>query len=60
MMFTNQCNHCCRKRGIVVNISSTSALNPTPLLGVYAASKVDNRSHDTMFAISDVCVVRFL
>ena len=42
MTFTNWSNCYCiaRKRGIVVNLSSSSALNPAPLLCVYAASKV--------------------
>ena len=30
----------CRKRGIIVNVSSGIALSPSPLLGVYAATKV--------------------
>lgn len=34
-----------KKKGVVINISSASALFPSPLLTVYAASKVSFRCH---------------
>lgn len=42
-----------RKKGVVVNVSSTSAVIPSPMLTIYAASKASSYVSD-MMRISDI------
>ena len=60
IIFTNWSNCCYRKRGIIVNVSSSSALNPTPLLTVYAASKVMDNMTYLMYVNTIDCGISFL